>query len=220
MPAPCPALPPHRRCPRTALPWLLMPALLSAACSTRPPAEAASAASTAPARAASSPAPANPIGAFERRLSQQAERSEQEGDLARALLDRQALVLLRPEDQVQATRLAQLQQRIETQAAELWRQAETARQRGDQDRATELLLRTLLLQPRHVQAAQAMRQIEIERNRRGPLARPPKIEAAAALPRPSPRTSESRDTQLDKRNEQEHATLLRMQEEAASAARR
>lgn len=206
-----------RFAPRTALPGLLMLALaLFSACSTRPVTEAASAAPTPPAGSAT---PVNPIGSFERRLNQQAERSEQDGDLARALLDRQALLLLRPDDPAHATRLAQLQQRIDTQAAEFWRQAEAARQRGDQDRASELLLRTLLLQPRHAQAAQAMRQIEIERNRRGPLARPPKIEPAAA-PRPSPRASESRDTQLDRRNDQEHATLLRMQEEAASAAQR
>ncbi|MEY4752337.1 MAG: hypothetical protein RJA44_12 [Pseudomonadota bacterium] len=129
-----------------------------------------------------------------------AERAEQEGELARAALGWEALTLLRPEQAYYADQLAKVQQRIRSGVAEAWQQARSARQRGETDRASSAALRVLLLDPQHVEAARLLRQIEAERNRRGPLAKVPRPGVAGAGMEPRPAQSE--------RNTLEHAGLL------------
>ena len=176
---------------RSAVRLALGAAIVLAGCAqTRP-------AAPPPASAAAAPL----YSEFERAQLAQAEQQEQAGDLARAALSWEVLTLLRPEQRSYPIRLAQVQRLIEAGVADAWQQARQAERRGELERASQLYLSVLALQPRHVEAAQALRAIERERNRRGPLAktvRPstsmpglaPQAYAPAASapePRPSPR---------------------------------
>lgn len=111
------------------------------------------------------------VAAFERTQQERAVKLVQEGRLAEAAGVWEVLALLRPDAAEYRDRLEQTRTRIDSEAAEHWRKAELARRRGELDNAQSQYLQVLQLQPEHVAAADALRAIEKERNRRSYLGR-------------------------------------------------
>lgn len=146
---------------------------------------------------------------FERQQIQRAEQAQLQGRWAEAARAWEVLVLLRPEHAPYRDNLRRQRLAIEQMAAQLQARAADERRRGDLERATRGYLQLLSLQPEHAGAADALRQIERERNERqwqgrfarNPLQRPP-AEAMAAM---------------GERNLAEHAALLAAQGELEGA---
>lgn len=111
------------------------------------------------------------VAAFERAQQERALKLVQEGRLAEAASAWEVLTLLRPDAAEYRERLEQTETRIDSETADLWRKAEQARRRGELDNAQSRYLLVLQLQPDHVAAADALRAIEKERNRRSYLGR-------------------------------------------------
>lgn len=148
--------------------WPLVISASLAACSSAPPRDpaAASVPEVAPRVGASLS-----VAAFERAQQERAIRLQKDGQLAEAAATWEVLALLRPEVDEYRERLEQTQSRIDTDTAEHWRKAEQARRKGDLDRAQAQYLLVLQLRPDHAGAADALRSIEKERNRRSYLGR-------------------------------------------------
>jgi len=137
-----------------------------AACSSTPPHE--------PPDAMPMPVETGPnssVAAFERTQLERALQFTQQGRHAEAAEAWEVLVLLRPDVAAYRDRLEQAQARAESDAGDHLRRAEQARRRGDLDMAQTQYLMVLQLQPDHAQAADALRAIERERNRRSYLGR-------------------------------------------------
>lgn len=111
------------------------------------------------------------VAAFERAQQERALKLAQEGRLAEAESAWEVLALLRPSAVEYRDRLEQTRSRIDSETADHWRKAEQARRRGELDNAQSQYLQVLQLQPDHVAAADALRAIEKERNRRSYLGR-------------------------------------------------
>jgi tetratricopeptide (TPR) repeat protein len=144
--------------------WLAL-CLWLAACST-PPHE--------PADAMSMPVetvPNSSVAAFERAQLERALQFTQQGRYAEAAEAWEVLLLLRPDVAAYRDRLEQARAKAESDAGDHLRRAEQARRRGDLDVAQTQYLMVLQLQPDHTQAADALRAIERERNRRSYLGR-------------------------------------------------
>jgi hypothetical protein len=148
--------------------WPLVVSASLAACSSAPPRDPAvvSVPEVAP-RVGAAPS----VVAFERAQQERAVRLQQDGRLAEAAATWEVLALLRPEVDEYRERLEQTQSRIDTDTAEYWRKGEQARRKGDLDRAQAQYLLVLQLRPDHAGAADALRSIEKERNRRSYLGR-------------------------------------------------
>ena len=136
-------------------------------CGSTPPREPAASTGVE----ASSRAAAPSVAAFERAQLERAVRLQQEGRLADAASAWEVLVLLRPEVPEFRERLEQTRSRIDAETTEHWRKGEQARRKGDLDGAQTQYLLVLQLQPDHASAADALRSIEKERNRRTYLGR-------------------------------------------------
>ncbi|WP_157269376.1 tetratricopeptide repeat protein [Azohydromonas aeria] len=107
-----------------------------------------------------------PAEAFERRQREAAALAEEQGRLADAALAWELLALLRPEVEEYRTRLEAMRRRIEAEAEQRLQRAAQARQRGDLDAAAAQYLAALAVKPDDLRAAEALRGIERERNRR------------------------------------------------------
>ncbi|NML16524.1 tetratricopeptide repeat protein [Azohydromonas caseinilytica] len=126
----------------------------------------------APARVDTAARPDSPPAqAFERRQREAARQAERQGRLADAALAWELLALLRPEEAEYREQLQATRRRIDTTAAERLQRAAQARQRGELDAAATQYLAALALKPDDVQAAEVLRGIERERNRRLVLGR-------------------------------------------------
>jgi hypothetical protein len=136
-----------------------------AACGSTPPREPG--ATSLPAMSSTD----TPLAAFERAQQERALQFTQQGRHAEAADAWEVLVLLRPGVVAYQDRLDQAQARAEADAGDHLRRAEQARRRGDLDGAQTQYLHVLQLQPGHAQAADALRTIERERNRRSYLGR-------------------------------------------------
>ena len=125
---------------------------------------------------------------------------------AEAALAWEVLTVLRPDGADYRERLVDAQRQIAAGVAERMPRAAQAAQRGDIDAAAQLYLAVLALQPNHEAAADALRAIERERNKRNYLGKYSRITltrraiADAEMPSASARMSN--------RNELEHASLL------------
>jgi hypothetical protein len=138
------------------------------ACSSSPPRDtSATQLAETPPRVGTAPS----VAAFERAQQERAFRLQQEGRLADAASAWEVLVLLRPDVSEFRERLDETESRIETDSADHWRKAERARRRGDLEGAQTQYLLVLQLRPDHAGAADALRSIEKERNRRTYLGR-------------------------------------------------
>jgi tetratricopeptide (TPR) repeat protein len=147
--------------------WSLAVSAGLVACSSAPPRDTTPDVPEVAPRVGSAPS----VAAFERAQQERAIRLQQDGHLAEAVATWEVLALLRPEVGEYRERLEQTQARIDADMAEHWRKAEQARAKGQLDRAQSQYLLVLQLRPDHAGAADALRAIEKERNRRSYLGR-------------------------------------------------
>lgn len=160
------------------------------------------------------------LQAFESQQRARAEAALRQDRLPDALLAWDALLALRPADEAYLAKRAATTQRAEALAADRIAQAKAAQRRGDTAGAMQHYLDALAALPTHAAAADALRAIERERNRRtylgkysrNTLQRHPPDRAAAARPAPSPDVRAGGD-----RNDLEHASMLAAQGELADA---
>lgn len=167
---------------------------------------------------------AGPASAFEAAQLQRAQEQERQGQLADAAWSYEVLTVLRPDSSAYRDAQASLKRRIESGVDSHWTKAQAAQKKGDLDAAQRDYLAVLALQPEHAPAADALRALEKERNRRQYLGTPSRItlrRGAAAEPRAA---AESRTTpaatsakaQQD-RMELEHIAMLSTQGEVDEA---
>lgn len=112
-----------------------------------------------------------PTQAFVREQAERGKRAEAQGQWADAAQAWEVLNLLQPDDPAWRDRYLAARRRIDLLAAERQAAAEAAQRRGDLDAASQAWLDLLALDPGRRQAADAMRQIERERNRRSVVGR-------------------------------------------------
>ena len=108
---------------------------------------------------------------FEQRQFDHAVNLAQQKWLASAALAWEVLVVLRPDVPVYRERLADIQRQIDSAVAEKLPRAASAAQAGDIDSAARQYLAILALQPHNALAADALRALERERNKRNYLGR-------------------------------------------------
>jgi tetratricopeptide (TPR) repeat protein len=182
--------------------WLLAAAALLQGCAGTPPAAPAPA-DEVPAAAPHSEAPVVILrtepAEWELRQRARAAEHEQHGRLAEAALTWEALATVYPRDASYAQRLADLNRRIARAAAERVGKAEQAAARGQHDAAVEHYLSVLALQPDHAGAADALRALERDYNRRHHLGRASRLALtrqaiAASLMTPPPPPSPVRSS--------------------------
>jgi tetratricopeptide (TPR) repeat protein len=128
-----------------------------------------------------------------------------------------AEVLLALDAQDSEARSTQTQARSAAAAAAVERlpRARLAQQRGEWDTATRLYLEILVMVPEHAVAADALREIERARTRRGNVAG---YRSAFAMPmRTAPRASSADANGGPDRNDLEHASMLASQGELEAA---
>ncbi len=197
-------------------------ALLLAGCAgTRPPPAAA----PAPPAPVAAPAGDPAVEQFEQRQRERAEQAARQGRLAEALQAWDVLLTLRPAQAEYRAARAELQRQVQAQVAERLPKAAAAHKRGDLDTAAQLYLGVLALNPEHEAAAEGLRAVERERNKRqyvGKLARntlvrrpavePPKTNGTAQRPAAKAAPKATGD-----RNELEHAAMLASQGELDDA---
>jgi tetratricopeptide (TPR) repeat protein len=194
---------------------LLLLATLAGGCDTVPLAPAAP---PAPATAASEPVPpAAPAGvaAFERRVRERAQAQQREGRLAEAAVSWEILVALRPDQADYRERWTALRRQIDAAVPEHMQGAQQAWRRGELDAASTQFLAVLALKPDHVQAADALRAIERDRNRALYLGKLSRITLARSANGAALRAAKPGGP-VD-RNDLEHAALLRTQGEIDAA---
>lgn len=161
------------------------------------------------------------IGAFETRQRERAQLFARQGRLADAALAWEVLTVLRPDSAEYRDRLADARRQVDAAVADRLQRAGQAQRRGDAEAAMQQLLAVLALQPDHASAADALRAIERDRNKRMHLGKYSRLTMtrramadAEMVPldaaRPSERTR-------DKPAELEHAALLASQGEFADA---
>ena len=128
------------------------------------------------------------VPAFEQQLLARATTFERQGRFPEAGFTWQALALLRAEH---GERLAELNKRIETLAAQRLQRARHVQAMGDLAAAEQVYLSVLSLQPDHAEAAASLRSIERVRTQRN-LGQPSRLVLARrALTNTSPRPAES-----------------------------
>ena len=108
---------------------------------------------------------------FEQRQFELAVNLAQQKWLADAALAWEVLVVLRPDVPDYRERLAEIRRQIDSAVAERLPRGASAAQRGDIDYATRQYLAILALQPHNALAADALRALERERNKRQYLGR-------------------------------------------------
>ena len=103
---------------------------------------------------------------FERRQQAQAGVAESQSRLADAAVAWELLTLLRPESTTYRDALARVRARIASTVSEKMAVASAAQRRGELDVAAQAYLEALSFAPDHAGAADALRAVERERNRR------------------------------------------------------
>lgn len=148
--------------------------------------------------------------AFEQATLTEAQSQMQQGHLAEAAMSWEVLSVLRPDKPAYAQQLAQTRTQISRKVSEQMPAARQAQQRGALDEASQRYLAILALQPDHVTAAQALRDIEQQRNKQRYLGRYSRLTLAkTASGKPSAQGNQAANTMLSaERNALEHAALL------------
>lgn len=181
-------------------------------CASAPPPETTPEAALPPTLPAIVVVPAAPT-AWELGQRARALEHERSGRLAEAALMWEVLATVRPDDALAHAHLADLQRRIAQIAAERIARAELAAARGRPEVAAGHYLTVLALQPDHSGAADALRALEREHNRRHHLGKPSRLTltrqamadammnssdadapGTAAPARPQPRAARPRET--------------------------
>jgi hypothetical protein len=146
-----------------------------ASCGSQPPAPAGPAAAPRPAPAAAATSRSDGIEAFERQQRERADTAQRQGRLADAALAWEVLTALKPQRSEYRERLAATRSQIQAAVDDRLGKAAAAQKRGELDGAVQHYLAVLALEPAHEAAADALRAIERERQKRhaGRLARDP-----------------------------------------------
>ncbi len=153
----------------------------------------------------------NGLDSFVRAQTQQAAQAEVKGHWAAAALAWETVSLVRPADAQARARLADVRGRIDRLSADRQSAAEAAQRRGDWDAATLAYLDVLALDPTRRSAADALRQIERERNRRsmvGRFARPATVARRGPAEAEAPAADMGGDGTRSANSVREHATML------------
>ena len=159
----------------------------------------------------------SPSPAFERQQRDRARDLTQQGYFGEAAVVWEVLALLRPEVAEYADGLRHARMRVDNRIAQRMQAAEQARKRGEAEQAAQLYLQVLSDDPLNAQAADALRAVERERNKRNYLGKLTRLTltrnsmAEAQVPRSTATTAD--------RNDLEHATLLMHQGEHGEAIR-
>jgi tetratricopeptide (TPR) repeat protein len=151
------------------------------------------------------PSPDPGIGAFEQRQRDAARHAAQQGRWVDAIWAWDVVLALRPNDAAARAERDAAQSTASTLAADRLSKARQARQRGDAESAIKLYLEVLAVAPDDQMAADALRDIERARARRGSL-------SAARTAQIAQRAAAGGD-----RNELEHASMLATQGELDAA---
>ncbi|HEX5355989.1 MAG TPA: hypothetical protein VFW93_07215 [Aquabacterium sp.] len=148
--------------------------------------------------------------AFEQTTLANAQAQMQQGHLAEAATSWEVLSVLRPDKPAYAQQLVQTRVQITQKVNEQLPAARQARQRGALDEASQRYLAILALQPDHTTAAQALRDIEQQRNKQLYLGRYSRLTLArSASGKPATQGNQAANTVLSaERNALEHAALL------------
>jgi len=190
-----------RRTPRPARPApgvlaLSLAAALLSACTTSPPGGGGRLA-------------AAPQSAFEQQQLARARAQAAQGHLAEAATHWEVLSVLRPGEPSYSQQLAQVRAQIEREASTELNAAKAARQRGAVDEAMAHYLAVLALQPDNETAADALRAIEREHNKRDHLGRASRLTLSSRSQKNSLQAGGQTATSLSaQRNDLEHAALL------------
>lgn len=187
--------------------WLAAAALCAGCAGPRGPGAPA-----APAVPAADAAPGEigepPLQQFERAQLARAEAAESRGRLAEAALAFEVLTLLQPDDPGYAQRLGEVRRRADAAAAEKLPRAAEALRRGDLEQAAQLYLEVLAIAPGQTEAAQALRTIERERNRRNFIGKPSRQTLTRRAIAEGEMSLGDDPAPIAARNQIEHATLL------------
>jgi len=172
----------------------------------------------------------NGVDRFEAARKEQALQATRQGHLAEAALAWEVLALLRPDRAEYQQQWSAARQTLEQAVTQRLTRAQAARQRGDAGAAERLYLEVLSLSPAHASAAQALRDLETERNRAsvvGRFAQPFSLQARSGRstangPPPMPASrgqtaAPGAPAGTSQRNLLEHASLLARQGELDSA---
>lgn len=189
-------------------------AVAIAACSMAPPLPPAAPVAITELPLAQAQAQAQPVTSFEQGLRDRAASQGRQGRLADAAVSWEILSVLRPEDQEVRDRLGDTRRLIDAALPERLQRGAQALKRGELDAAAAQYLAALALQPTHAQAADALRTIERERNRRNFLGKPSRFTLMRRYAGAAPPSVAAKA--LD-RNELEHAAMLGTQGEFDAA---
>lgn len=157
-----------------------------------------------------------PASAFELAQLQRAQEQEQQGQLADAAWTWEVLTVLRPDNAAYRDGHAAVKRRIEAGVDERWAKAQLAQKKNDLETAQREYLMVLALQPDHAQAADALRAMEKERNRRQYLGTPSRITLRRAAAESKAAAAAPARSQQD-RLELEHIAMLSTQGEVDEA---
>lgn len=183
--------------------------MLLAACAQTPPATDTSPES--PQRIQ----PGSPNATFEQQQRERAKDLTRQGAFGEAAVAWEVLALLRPDVDEYGENLRRVRSRIETRVAQRLQSADQARRRGENDQAAQLCLQVLSDDPLNTQAADLLRAIERERNKRNYLGKPSRLTLTKSA-MSNAEQSRATSPQVD-RNDLEHASLLMHQAEYAEA---
>lgn len=163
------------------------------------------------------------VDQFESQQRQHAEQHARQGRLAEAALAWEVLTLLRPARSDYRERLAEARAAVDKAVSQRVAKATAAQQRGDIPGAERAWFEVLAVDPTHGAAANALREIERDRNRAsviGRFAQPPGLaprNGSVAAPAPRSRTPERAAATPGQRNLIEHASIMASQGELGAA---
>jgi tetratricopeptide (TPR) repeat protein len=196
----------------TAVPAALV-ALLLAACAAPPVEPQAAADDVPPLPTTTAPAQTD----YEQRQRERAVTLARQGRLADAALTWEILGVLRPDVPEYGEQLAHARRQIESAGAERLQRAQQAHKRGEWEAATQWYLSVLALQPDHALAADALRTLERERNKRTHLNKFARVLTPVPRPASPPKarggSNPAAPAAPPDRNELEHAAMLTVQGE-------
>lgn len=119
------------------------------------------------------------VAVLERRLVESAALADRQGRLADAAISLELLGVLKPGEPQYASQLQALKTRIGAAVQDRMQRAAAAQKRGQRDTAMGLYLAALALRPDDEAAAEALRALERDRNRKLLAVKPrPKVPAA------------------------------------------
>ena len=159
------------------------------------------------------PAPAGPAD-LEQRWLARAALAESTGDLAQVALALDVLLLI--DAPAYRQRRDELQGRIDQALDERLQQARQEHKKGRWEAAELQYLRALALQPRNAEAAEALREIDVARNRRDYLGQPSRVTLTRRASVPAT-TSAAAAARIEASMELEHASMLVTQGETGAA---